>query len=161
MERERRRRRRQRRVRGRQLPPAKDQAANSLRRPSSIETTGCCSRTCVVRQEDERLGRVVRASVGLGEHWQGVLVFAVRCHCPGHFSCRRELLCNGEGEESCCKRGRVGANTKRMQEQKWNRRRVWDLKRYRWDGDSGVPTRREAGEAGGLRELGGRRRRRF
>jgi len=49
-----RRRRRQQRARGRQRPLAKDQTAN--RRPSSIETTGCCSRVCVVRQ-----GRTTRS----------------------------------------------------------------------------------------------------
>ena len=39
-------------------------------------------------------------------------------------------LYNGEGEEGCCKRGRVGTNTKCIQE-KWNGGHVWDLERYK------------------------------
>ena len=39
-------------------------------------------------------------------------------------------LHNGEGEEGCCKCGRVGTNTKRIQE-KWNGGHVWDLERYK------------------------------
>jgi hypothetical protein len=48
----------------------------------------------------------------------------VRCHCLGHCSRRRKLLHNGDGEESCRERGRVAANTNRIQEEEWNRRCV-------------------------------------
>ena len=39
-------------------------------------------------------------------------------------------LHNGEGEEGCCKCGRVGTNTERIQEKR-NGGRVWDLERYK------------------------------
>jgi hypothetical protein len=59
----------------------------------------------------------------------GVVAFALRCHCLGHGSCRRELLRNGEGEERCCERRGIPANAKRIEEQEWDGRCVWDLER--------------------------------
>src|SRR6266446_23227 len=59
-----------------------------------------------------------------------VVAFALGCHCLSHCSCRRELLRNGEGEKSCCDRGRIFANAKRIEEQERDGRCVWDLKRY-------------------------------
>jgi hypothetical protein len=66
-----------------------------------------------------------------------ILAFALRHHCLCHRGCRRELLCDGEGEEGCCERRRVGANAERIKEQKWDGGCVGDLQRYKWDGHRG------------------------
>jgi hypothetical protein len=84
----------------------------------------------------------------------GVLAQALHCHCLGHRSCRRELLRNGDGEEGCCERGRVGADAERIKEEKWDGRCVRDLERYERDDHRGG--KRHGGHCRSGREGGGR-----